>query len=328
MTPTPHATKKVSPRRRIADASVANTVDTDGMSVLERASSSLLRYPRFMRLHQVIRECQSLSKVSREPRCVALEGVTGAGKSTLVEDYTASFVRSDSQDASGLIHAIIPVLYVETPAPVTVKGMAAAMLEALGDPAAHRGTVWAMNARLVHFIRLCQIELIILDDFQHLIDGDTARVLHTVSDWLKVLIKKTRIPFLVVGLEGQVCKVLNTNPQLSRLFRRETLTPFNWDARDAASVREFDRLIASVEHIVGLPLATSVERLHLLHRLHYATDGVMGHVINLLGQAALHASERRAKAVDLPALALAYTELLAQHFPRKANPFLQIQTRT
>ena len=120
--------------------------------------------------------------------------------------------------------------------------------------------------------------------------------------------------------------MLNANPQLSRLFRRETLAPFKWDAQDAASVREFDRLIASVEHIVGLPLATSVERLHLLHRLHYATDGVMGHVINLLGQAALHAGERRAKAVDSAALALAYTELLAQHFPRKANPFLQLQT--
>ena len=305
---------------RVAGDAVGPDADA-GHRVLERASTSLLRYPRFKQLHSIIRDCQTLSRLAREPRCLSLEGVTGAGKSTLVQDYAALFTHSETQTEDGAAQRIVPVLYVETPSPVTVKGMAAAMLEALGDPAANRGTLWSLNARLVHFIRECHVELIILDDFQHLIDSETARVLQRVSDWLKVLIKKTRIPFLVVGLDGQVKKVLDANLQLSRLFRRETLSPFKWDIQDAAAVRDFDRLLTSVESIMALPMGKSIERLLLLQRLHYATDGVMGHVMTLLGQAALLACRRRCTEIDLAALSQAYTDLLAQHFPKKTNPF-------
>lgn len=93
----------------------------------------------------------------------------------------------------------MPVFYVETPSPVTVKGMAATMLARLGNPAcAHRRVVvnelsagpvndglsrGAGDPRRLH----------------HLIDQETNRILEQVSDWLKVLIKETNIPFLVMG---------------------------------------------------------------------------------------------------------------------------------
>lgn len=291
------------------------------LGALERVCMSVLRYPRFKALHAVIRDCQDLSQIAREPRCLALEGVTGAGKSTLVQDYAALFARHEQRNQSGVDCLVIPVLYVETPAPVTVKGMAAAMLQALGDPAANRGTLWSMNARLIHFIRECQVELIILDDFQHLIDSETTRVLSRVADWLKVLIKQTRIPFVVVGLEGEVRKVLDANVQLSRLFRRELLAAFKWNPKDADTAREFDQLLKCVERIIELPVDTSLPRAVLLQRIHYATDGVIGHVMTLLGHAALLADRRQTGKIDLPALAQAYAELLAQHFPKKINPF-------
>ena len=192
------------------------------LSTLEKSNALFIRYPRLEELHRKICRCQKASKLANEPECMALEGVTGAGKSTLVRDeYAAQF--KSCMTPSGLI---IPVLYVEMPSPATVKIAASAMLEAMGDPAAHHGTVGVLDSRLVNLIRECQVELVILDEFSNLIDTETDRVLAKVSDWLKMLIKRTRIPFLVVGIDGKVERILQANSQLSRLFAmRETLEP-------------------------------------------------------------------------------------------------------
>ena len=165
-------------------------MNDDIQARLTQVSAALIRYPRFKALHTDIHECQELSRLTHEPQCMSLEGVTGAGKSTLVRDYVALFPRRNESDGTR-----IPIFYAETPSPVTVKGMAASMLAHLGDPAACHGALWAMNYRLIRLMLDCQVELVILDDFHHLIDKETNRVLEQVSDWLKVLIKETGIPF-------------------------------------------------------------------------------------------------------------------------------------
>ena len=107
---------------------------------LKRAEATLIRYPRFRELHEDIEECQELSKVADEPQCMSLEGPTGAGKTTLIKDYARQFPRDETGPATR-----IPVFYLETPSPVTVKGLAQKLLEELGDPAAHKGNHVSIN---------------------------------------------------------------------------------------------------------------------------------------------------------------------------------------
>ncbi len=180
------------------------TVSDDRLATpIGRANAALIRYPRFNSLLDNIQLCQEMSKIAGEPQCMILEGMPGAGKSTLVKSYAESYSRYET--ASG---TKVPIFYLETPSPATVKGMAAKLLEVLGDPAANHGTLWSMNSRLIHFIQACEVQMIILDDFHHLIDKETNRVLSKVSDWLKVLIKETHVPFLVVGVVGTVRRIL------------------------------------------------------------------------------------------------------------------------
>ena len=293
------------------------------MNDAEQARVALIRYPRFKALHADIRECQELSRLTHEPQCMSLEGVTGAGKSTLVRDYVALFPRRDAPDG-----ARIPIFYAETPSPVTVKGMAASLLAHLGDPAANHGALWAMNYRLIRLMGDCQVELVILDDFHHLIDRETNRVLEQVSDWLKVLIKETGIPFVVVGIEGKVERILEANAQLSRLFAvRQTLAPFRCDPADVASIQEFARFVQYAEQAVGCTLPTTLPRLELIQRLHAASQGVVGNLMNLLRYAAWLTRQSTQPAPDppvltLPTLAAAYDKRLAKHLKRPANPFL------
>lgn len=285
-------------------------------SLLARANNALIKYPRFRDLHQSIRRCQELSTIAGEPQCMALEGQTGAGKSTLVREYAKAFPREETVDGTH-----VTVLYMETPSPVTVKGMAAFMLESLGDPAAHRGTLWSMNSRLVKLIRACGVELVILDDFHHLVDAKTEHILMEVSEWLKVLIKETGIPFLVVGIVGRVEQVLKANSQLSRLFAsREVLQPFYWNPADPKGSAEFIQFVRYAETAVGLHMLTSLGKGELLSLLHKATDGVVANVMNLLRYAQHNALERGSDHIGLPDLSWAYNERLAKHLSRP-DPF-------
>lgn len=274
------------------------------------STPAVIRYPRFTALHHEIARCQVLSHNAGEPHCMALEGVTGAGKSTLVQAFAAAFPRQETEAGTD-----VPIFYLEMPAPATVKGVAAAMLDRLGDPLAHHGTLWSMNARLIKLLVACHVSLVILDDFHHLIDTDTNRVLVAVSEWLKVLIKETGVPFLVVGIEGHVERVLRANPQLSRLFAiRETLQPLPLDGT-------FARFVGYAEQVLGLPLVSAWSRPDLLARLHYATDGVVANLMNLLRTAALLSQEQQGSVVDDVALTQAFQQRLAKHLYGKINPF-------
>jgi len=276
---------------------------------------ALIRYPRFNELHQDIQLCQEATIKTGEPACMALEGLSGAGKSTLVRAYAASLPRYQAESGTR-----IPVFYLETPSPVTVKAMATHMLTELGDPGAHKGTLPMMNARLIHYLRECDVQLVILDDFHHLIDTETNRILARVSDWLKVLIKETGIPYLVVGIENTVETILRANQQLSRLFAvRETLAPFALDTEEDA--KTFLLFLVYAQDAVGMSLPNEISQSEMLARMHYATNGVVGNIMNLLRFAVILAEQNEKNALTLDLLDQAFNKRLKRHVLKEQNPF-------
>lgn len=280
-----------------------------------KASNGLIRYPRFNELHDDILLCREATAQAGEPSCMVLEGVSGAGKSTLVKSYAESFPRYEAKDGSR-----IPVFFLETPSPVTVKGMAAHMLMELGDPGAHKGTLQMMNARLIHYLRVCEVGLVILDDFHHLIDSETNRIMAQVSDWLKVLIKETGIPFLVVGIENSVEQILKANQQLSRLFAvRETLLPFSMDTREETEA--FERFLEYAQMAVEMEFQYKLSKDDFLLRIHAATNGVVANVMNLLRFAVLLAQKHGENVITLKMLDAAFNKRLQRHIAKPRNPF-------
>jgi hypothetical protein len=282
------------------------------------AGNGIIQHPRFRELHARISECLEATAEDGEPQCLCLSGETGVGKTTLVRNYAAAFPRYEVP-----LGTRTPILYLETPHPITVKGMTSALLHALGDPRAFKGTQPEMNARLQGFLADCGTRLVILDDFHHLIDKQTNHIYRDVSEWLKVLIKNTGIVYLVVGIDGEVERILAANPQLSRLFVREQLRPFLWKPADPNIVSDFARLISYV--LVTLEVAlTEEEPLPVtLFRIHQATAGVMSHIMNLFRQAD-RVQRRQGNAgqpLTLKILATAYQERLQPHVGRN-NPFL------
>lgn len=282
---------------------------------IAKSNMNFVRYPRFKELHKEIERCQELSKVSLEPQCMSLEGESGAGKSTLVRDYASQFPRYENEN--GLV---IPVFYAEIPSPATVKGTASSLLEQLGDPGANKGTLWSMNSRLVGLIKSCGVELVILDEFSNLIDTETNHIMNTVSDWLKMLIKQSGVPFLVVGINGKVSRILKANNQLSRLFAcREKLEPFSWS--DEKAIKDFSMFVQYAEKAVGLSVTKEVPKVEMLYRIFYATDGIVGNIMNLIRYAGISATDNKHDSIELRDLSEGFRKRISEHLPNKTNPF-------
>jgi predicted AAA+ superfamily ATPase len=274
-----------------------------------------IKYPRLKKLHGKIEFCRDFSKIAAEPECMLITGTKGAGKTTLIEWYASEFPVRESPDKR-----IVPVLVVTVPSPATVKGLAAAMLAALGDPAADKGAVSSITLRLRKYLKECEVELIILDEFQHFDDRQTKNVLKTISDWLKNLINETHLPIILAGMPGCESVLENKgNEQLKRRFSsRKQIAPFAWDTEH---VDEFKQLLKRIDDALPLLKDSHLAEATTAFLIHSATDGVINYVMKLLRWAAKLALESGLEQIDHSILAQAYEKRLAQDFIKRPNPF-------
>lgn len=279
--------------------------------------NTIIRYPQFNEITEAIDRCERRVLSLGESRLLVLEGKAGAGKTTIMKHYLDAYPRFDAQ--TGLQ---VPAFHVITPSPVTVGGMASKILEVFGDKAYDRGTISSKNSRIVQYTRMTGVRIFMIDEFQNLIDQKTDRVLRDVADWVKVLMKETAVPFLLAGIEGQVVKVLKANDQLSRMcLSREVIRPFRWVQKDEKTQREFNTLIEMIEQVMGYDLPDNLPRKELLHRIHYATDGVVGHVIELMQAAVERLELQNVDVVSMEVLSQAFGSGLRAHLGKVEDPF-------
>jgi type II secretory pathway predicted ATPase ExeA len=245
-----------------------------------------------------------------------IAGDTGTGKTTLIKWYASGFPARVLPE-----RRIQPVLVVLVPLPATVKGLASEMLKVLGDPAADRGAVSSQTLRLRKYLAACEVELIILDEFQHFDDRQSKNVLKTISDWLKNLINQSGVPIVLVGMPG--CEsVLDQkgNEQLKRRFAaRDEIPPFNWDTREG--INEFRQLLKGIDDALPLMNDSHLADVKTAFLIYTATNGVIDYVMDLLRWAAELAIKSGLERIDQGLLAQAYEERIAQAFPKRPNPF-------
>lgn len=190
---------------------------------IELVEKLFIMHPSFERCLIKIEECREHSKMSAEPLCMLITGEPGVGKTTLCKEFKKRYPRIELNEKTK-----IPALLARIPIPATPKNLVSFLLTDLGDPIADKGTTYNQTKRLFNFIDKCEVEIIILDEFQHFIDRDLEKTLHTISDWLKQLITEKEIAVILVGMPRSV-EVLNANSQLKRRFSmRDELKNFEW----------------------------------------------------------------------------------------------------
>lgn len=275
-----------------------------------------IEHPRLKKLIRQIEHCHEYSKIDEDldPEGMVIKGVAGVGKSKLISRYAENFPRQEEADRT-----VVPVLIVTIPQSATVKSLVSELLEALGDPLADHGSAANQTRRLRKLIKECGVEMIIADEFQHFIDRDSDKVLHDVSDWLKVLMDRTKKPIILIGMP-RCDKILEANEQLKRRFTlRECLEPFGW--KTAKQQDEFRELLRHIDGKLPFNQRSNLADPQMAFRIYYATGGVIGYVMKLIRRAALLAIRQSVEKLNAALLAYAFDKDLGKTFPHRKNPF-------
>lgn len=271
-------------------------------------------FPRLLSVRSKISYCHTHSKMAAEPECMLITGRQGAGKTTLCNGYARQFPRIVTKE-----RVVIPVLAASIPAPATVKSLPTRVLRALGDPYPDRGTAVSQTLRIINFFDKCEVELVILDEFQNFIDANSTAILVGISNWLKDLINETRKPVVLVGMPHSE-RILQSNPQLERRFSmRETLSPFSWGT--SVEQNEFRRFLKQLDERLPFSQKSNLAALETATRIFSATQGIVGYVMKLVRRAAILAVDKDADYLELELLAKAYEERLAARMASRINPF-------
>jgi hypothetical protein len=297
---------------------------------IELVEKLFIMHPSFERCLNKIEECRNDSKMSAEPFCMPITGEPGVGKTTLCKEYEKLHPRIELDEKT-----LIPVLLARIPIPATPKNLVSILLTGLGDPIADKGTTYNQTKRLIKFLKECEVELIILDEFQHFIDQDSDKILYTISDWLKQLINETEIPIILVGL-AQSVNVLKANSQLKRRFStQDGLANFKWleksdnkkpeaesangNEKQAAKDDDYRLFLKAVDEMLPLAEDSHLAGQLIACRVWKATQGNVARTMKLIRYATRLALKNGEEKVTLAHLEQAYEKLFAGDSDH--NPF-------
>lgn len=295
--------------------------ETCQLSVEERGAlieQIRVKYPRWNKILEEIERCHRLQRCAAEPPGSFLVGRTGAGKSTLLESLAKR--HPPIVDETGRRQ---PVVLVSNPSTGSIKDLATAILQALGDPRADRGTVGNKTYRIKQYFRDRKVELLIVDELQHFVDRVSLQVLENASNWLKDLIKQTKVACVLAGLEGDAEEVVDNNEQLARMFPDPIhLDPFGWDETKPDGGAEFRTFLMQLEQMLPLKEPSHLADEERAWRCFVASGGVIGYVMALIRRAAHLALETGHEHIDDTLLEQAFTQQLSGERRSIPNPFI------
>jgi hypothetical protein len=267
-----------------------------------------------LRLEQCFKYAQG---GATEAICLATLGDARTGKSRLLEEFAAN--HPPSRDASGLT---MPVLRVKTPSKPTVKSFIELMLSALKDPGASRGTENSKINRLLTLVKEAGTYMFLIDEWQHFQDKGSMKVMHHVSDCLKIIVDESRMALVVAGLP-RCQEILAQNEQLAGRFLAPILMPrFDW--KIDVHREEFTGIACAFQESIGahfkIPRIDSPE---MVFRLYCGCGGLIGYLTKFLRQVIWNAIDKNCSTVTLEDLARAHHQSVwsSNAIPGIAGPF-------
>jgi hypothetical protein len=285
---------------------------------VEHVKGIIVHHPKYVKLLEELEMMLVLSDGSVSPEGLYIYGPTGAGKSTVTTEFTARYPREIAQtEVREYTH--IPVLHVRVPPKATPRELASKLLEIMGDSFHHKGTLSELTSRVHQFVRELDIKMIILDEFQHLIDADTDHVLTTASNWVKTFTEEIKIAVVLCGMPESI-KVFISNGQLDRRFcNKVELEPFAYGT--AEEILTFRVFLQSVDRLLPFPELANLADPRIADKIYYISRGIPFYVMKLLENATFYAVKSGADKITESHLANAMLKIKQVARPFVVNPF-------
>lgn len=275
-----------------------------------------IRSPAHRRVHLAFDRLRALGAATpgMPQRAVRNSAHSGSGKTANAEAFVAHANK-------GAAKGTIPVLYVELDKASTVKRLWASVNEKAGDEYSDQGSEDMLRRRAFKLLREKRVELLIIDEAQHLSYRSSSR--NDVTDSLKKALDDGVVPIALVGNE-ELAPLLSQNIQLSnRMDPPCDLVPL-----DVRVPHERNEFIGFVRRLDDAMLAKGIvsekaglDEVRTLGCLYAVSSGIIGRVVNLVEQALVHALERGATRVELFDLAVATDRWAIAQKVVDYNPF-------
>jgi Cdc6-like AAA superfamily ATPase len=280
----------------------------------EKVKKIIVEHPRYEKIQEKIEEIHILSRGSVQADNLFLYGGTGVGKSTILREYTDKFSRKIIEG-----NTKIPILYFRVPVGATPKSVASSMLLAMKDPNYDKGAESNQTDRILNFVEKCGVEMVIIDEFQHLIDRDTNHVLNRASDWVKKFSEDVNIPIILAGMTESK-KIFRHNDQLDRRFT-EKVEMKGFDFSTHEDQIEFRVFLNSIDEQLPFAERANLGDVKMAERFFYASNGNPYYVNKILQEATVFAAKSGNDKIDLNHLYSAFNLIKIAKRPNVINPF-------
>ncbi len=273
----------------------------------------IIEHPEFTRAVRAIAGVHERWIAAKLPGAILIYGQSGAGKSTVLRYYLGKFPR---QITPRKIR--IPVLRIVTPEAPTVRSFTEAILVALGDMAASKGSAAVKTQRIMHFIKECEVQVILIDEFHHFCDSNKSER-RRVTDWLKNLINECGVPVILFGLPRAI-SALYSNEQLRRRFAAPFhLKEFGFQAAEEQTL--FRGVLAHLQSLVPRKSGLDISQPEVAMRFHFATNGLIDYVIKIVDELVVSSPDGESTEISFDRLQEAFRTQIWSEAPDKLNPF-------
>jgi type II secretory pathway predicted ATPase ExeA len=282
---------------------------------LARFRSAFVASPFLKAVLNELDECRELSKLGGDPECIIVTGDTGAGKTSLINKYLELNVRNDSYEGT-----VIPVLSTTLPGEANSVALFQQILADLGHPYPFESNnEVALRKQIKAIAQNCRLELIIIDEFQHLIERKSLKILKETANSIKSLIVDTKIPMALFGMPYSSV-ILDSVSQLSSRFeRRRVLSPFR--ICTDSELHKYQAFLSMFEKLMDLPEPSELASEEMYRRLYAYSSGNFRKLKNLLNDAYKAALENGELSISQKRLAETASQR-SSVITKTNNPFL------
>lgn len=275
--------------------------------IAEEVNMLTVMHTQFKKAFDGICKIADTSQRSGIPFGGAVTAPPGAGKSHLIQNIERKYRQSGS-----LLSPKNAVLVISAAATSTSGSIIDRLLQQLGHPPGIR-TVRLQDGRLTMLIKGIidrKVSLIIIDEFQHICRGKRSASANEITDLLKEIIDKTKVPLLVFGTD-ELGDLNSLDSQFtSRLPARFHIPEFARNEDWKGFLLAFEKTCTKFD----LSIMPTIDA-----KLHKATSGSPRTLKFLVVSAIRNAMERNLEKVDLKSFHDAFEDVYGMG--GLANPF-------
>ena len=258
---------------------------------ISKAKRAFVSTPSVTKILSYMDRCRDLSDFESEPTCMMVFGASGVGKTTVIKKYL-----SQNNRDSKVRGDVVPVLHIELPDNAKPVDAARELLLEMGDPLALYDTDLArLTQKLTDLIPVVGVKLIIIDEFQHLVEERSNRILTQVGNWLKMILNRTKCPIVLFGMPYSKV-VLKANSQLHGRFSIQfDLRPFSYQGGKGV----FKIFLSHLDRALPFGKEVGLANDELQKKLYAFSQGNMRSLRNLIFQASVEAIDNNHETITM-----------------------------